>query len=254
MFRGEPAVAREVPTPTPLVREAIGATWALRARGEREAEARFARLARALGRTGAPGEVQGLALRASVDESRHVSLCSRLARSYGARIETASPLVPTADTTGLEPEDAALAEVVALCCIAETISVAAFGAILESAEPREIRDVAESILHDEAFHAEIGWTHLAAELAHGRGAFLGEVLPSLLASNLSAELGLASSALGDGVEADEARSFGLLPAARQRAIVRDALGSVVLPKLEAAGVETAAAVAWLASVQDPPSR
>jgi hypothetical protein len=240
----------------PLVREAIGATWALRARAEREAEGRFAMLARALGRARAPGEVQGLALRASVDESRHVSLCSRVARTYGAHVDAPGPLRASAITQGLTAEGAALAEVVSLCCIAETLSVAAFGAILESAGPRDIRDVAQSILHDEAFHAEIGWTHLAAEVALGRGAFLGELLPSLLASSISGELPLATPDLGDDAAEQEARSFGFLPAARHRAIVRDALGSVILPKFRAAGIETGAATAWLVTQPepDPPSR
>src|SRR5262245_6763931 len=98
--------------PTPRLLQALATCWAERARGEREAEARFAALARSLGLAGAPEEVQALALRASVDEARHGAMCARLARTYGARVDPGAPRVAGVAPQDLTAEQAALAEVV----------------------------------------------------------------------------------------------------------------------------------------------
>jgi hypothetical protein len=250
------AVLRQADTPTRLVREAIAATWTRRARGEREAEVHFMGLARALGRAGAPSDLQALALRASIDESRHVTLCAKLARAYGAHVDAPLRAHVAFEMRKTTAEGAALEELVALCCVGETLSVAAFGAILESAGPKEVRDVVKSILHDESFHAELGWTHLGKELALGRGEFLPERLPALFASSIPRELFAATPDLRDGPDAEQALAFGLLPSAMQHAILCDTFESVILPRFEAAGVETRAARAWLAerAAADPPSR
>ncbi len=213
-------------------------------------------LARALGRAGACSELQALALRASIDESRHVTLCARLARSYGAHVDAPLRAHVATEMRKTTTEGAALEELVALCCVAETLSVAAFGAILESAGTKEIRDVAKSILHDESFHSELGWTHLTRERALGRGEFLAERLPALFASSIPRELFGPSPELRDGPDAEQALAFGLLPSALQRVILLDTFESVILPRFEGAGIETGAARAWLAerTGTDPPPR
>src|SRR5262249_19202454 len=153
--------------PPPVVREVVAATWAFRAKGEREAEDRFLRLAGALGRVRAHETVRVLALRASSDEARHATLCTRLARAYGANIDEPPRESLPVDTEGLGAEDATLTEVVSLCCIAETLSVAALGAILEVTLAEDIQEVVRAILKDEVSHARLGWAHLAAELKVG---------------------------------------------------------------------------------------
>ena len=199
--------------------------------------------------------MQALALRASVDEARHVAMCARLARTYGARVQVDAPPTSELEPQELSLEDATLAEIVSLCCIGETLSAAAFGAILESAEPREIRDVAQSIVHDEALHAELGWSHLEAQVALGRDAFLSRRLPGLVANGIPDDFRSPAPDLRDD-ETSQARVWGLLPAAKRRAILRDTFDALIWPKLDTLGIDTVVAREWLAERNDgdPPSR
>jgi hypothetical protein len=219
----------------------VAATWAFRAKGEREAEDRFRRLAQTLVRIDAHETVQRLALEASSDERRHATLCADLARAYGQTIDTPPMESLPVDRAGMSVEDATLVEMVSLSCVAETLSVAALGAILEVTVATDIQDVVRSILKDETSHAKLGWAHLAAERERGRGSFLGEVLPRLMAASIPDDLFSAR----DGLENEEALAFGQLPRSRRTTIFCETFEKVIFPGFGILGVDTAVARAWL---------
>jgi hypothetical protein len=236
-------------TPSSRVRSAVAATWAFRARGEREAEDRFRRLGETLRRLGADDAVQRLVLKAAEDERRHADLCCRLSATYGLRVETSREESRPVGAVGMSARDATLAEMVSLGCVAETLSVAALGAIRDVTLAEDIRAVVHEILKDEIDHAKVGWAHLGAERQRGRGTFLAAFLPDMLAAGIPEDLFRTE----DDLENEEALSFGQLSRLRRVDIFRRTLVEVIFPGFEVAGVDTTAARAWF-DERDPLGR
>ena len=234
---------RQALTPTPAVREAVAGTWAFRATGEREAEDRFRRLARTLDRLGADESVRAMAHEAADDERRHSHLCAELAFSYGVTVELGARVSTPVGAPGLGLAACTLAEVVSLCCIAETLSVAALGKIREATVASDISTVVHELLKDEVKHARLGWAHLRVEVERGRAAFLADLLPGMMVAGIPADL------FNDEAEVttEEALAFGQLPRACRAEVFRETFEAVIFPGFEAAGVDTAAARAWLES-------
>jgi hypothetical protein len=104
--------------------------------------------------------------------------------------------------------------------------------------------VLHELATDEVSHARLGWAHVAIAAARGRVAFLGPLLPAMLAG--SADEDLFEAAGPD--RGDEALlALGVLPHATKRALFLGALDEVVLPGLARAGVDVAAAKGWIDS-------
>src|SRR6267142_2711488 len=225
---------------TDAVRRAAGEAWAFRARVEREAASRFARLAAAIPDFDPGSPVPGLLRRAAGDEDRHAALCAGLSAAYGCPAGGGATDVRIAPGS-LGPRDAVLYEMVAACCITETESVATLATLLgERAEPR-VRTVLREIARDEVVHGRMGWAHLAREAAVRDVSFLSAWVPSMLAGTVEAEL-FSSGQPG----ADELRRHGVLPGPRKKEIFVRTLAEVVLPGLEKLGVSAAPARAWIA--------
>ncbi len=226
-----------------IVRARVAATWAFRARAEIEATARFARMATELAEVGAtPIVVQGAA-DASADELRHRDLCARLAAKWGEPNALAHRAPPNRiGRSEMDPRDRLLWEIVAVCCISETMNTSLMTRCMEVAKDEEIRATLHALLEDEVRHARLGWAHLAAERGEGRGQFLRDVLPLLLEA--SVEPGFL-----DGPPpmpwTDALYDYGELPWAELVQIYRDTLNLVVFPGLDAVGVDTSKGRAWL---------
>lgn len=222
----------------------MAATWAFRTRAEIEATARFARMATELAGVGATQVVVQGASDASADELRHRDLCARLAAKWGEPDALAH--VPPRTRIGrsdMDPRDRLLWEMVAVCCISETMNTSLMTRCMEVAKHEEIRSTLHELLEDEVRHARLGWAHLAAERAGGRGQFLGDVLPLLL--DASVEPGFL-----EGTEplpwTDALYDYGELPWAELVQIYRDTLNLVIFPGLDAVGIDTSKGRAWLA--------
>jgi hypothetical protein len=227
----------------PVVHARVGTTWALRTRAEIEATARFARMAVELAGVGAsPGVVQGTA-DASADERRHRDLCAKVAAKWGEPDAlNHEPLPNRIGRSGMDVRDRLLWEMVAVCCISETMNTALMTRCLEVARDEEIRATLRELLEDEVRHARLGWAHLAAERAAGRGAFLRDVLPLMLEA--SVEPGFLEEAR-PMPWTDALYDYGELPLSELVQIYRDTLKVVVFPGLDALGVDTAPGRAWL---------
>jgi hypothetical protein len=232
--------------PSRAVRALAADAWRFRFTVECDAALRFQAIAGRLEALGAPPYL-ALARRSAADERRHAAHCARFAGELGTKVGATPPPPPAPIVPGwLDDEDAVTYELVAACCVAESVSVAVLTALLPAARDPALRGVLRELAADEVGHARLGWAHLAVAAARGRTAFLGPLLPVMLAASVDDDLFGAVEPCRD----DEALlAFGVLPHAAKRDLFVGALEQVVLPGLDGAGVDTAAARAWLASAR-----
>ena len=221
------------------LRRQAGEAWAFRARVEREASARFARLAGTIEAFDAASPVPALLRRAAGDEDRHAALCAELAAFYGRPAGDDVRDEPIAPRS-LSARDAALYEIVAACCITETESVATLATLLgEPAEPR-VRAAVREIARDEVVHGRMGWAHLAREAETRDVSFVSAWLPAMLSGSVDDSLFTSG-----GPEPDDLLRHGVLPHARKRDIFVGTREEVVFPGLARAGIDASPARAWL---------
>ncbi|HEX4339942.1 MAG TPA: hypothetical protein VH062_28740 [Polyangiaceae bacterium] len=223
----------------------MAGTWAFRTRAEIEATARFARMATDLARVGATDVVVQGARDAAADEARHRDLCAKLAAKWGE--PNALNHVPPDQRIGrsdMDPRDRLLWELVAVCCISETMNTSLMTRCMEVAKEPEIRSTLHELLTDEVRHARLGWAHLAAERVAGRGAFLSEVLPRMLEASIEPGF-LEGAMVAPWTEA--LYEYGELPTSELVQIYCDTLNLVVFKGLDAVGIDTSKGRAWLES-------
>ena len=217
-------------------------TWRFRQRGELIAADRFARLATELSQVGARPDVIAMTREAADDELRHADLCGALVDAYLQR-----PLAPMPLPTGplgspaLSQRDRVLYEMVAFCCVTETLNSALLVETLQVCTEPTIHDTVRAILKDEVRHARVGWIHLTSERGDGRGTFLAEMMPAILTEAGAEEIGV-----GEPVVPPELAAYGELGAQTRREIFAQALTEVIIPGLEAVGLESAPTRQFLA--------
>lgn len=226
-----------------IVRERVRGTWVFRTRAEIEASARFARIASELEGVGAaPVVVQG-AREAAEDEARHRDLCAALAATWGALdAKSYTPPRTRIGRSDMEPRDRLLWEMVAVCCVSETMNTALLGRALELAEDEAIKQTLHELLKDEVRHSRLGWAHLAAERAAGRGEFLRDVLPLVLEASVEPGF-LEGTQIAPWTE--ELYAYGELPSPELVRLYCDVIDKVIFPGFEALGVDTSLGRAWL---------
>jgi hypothetical protein len=225
-------------------RLAVASTWAYRAHAEEESRLRFQRLAGQLEEIHAEQVVTEMARRAAADEQRHALLCARVAAAYGGDPQVRPPPEAREVAPASHPlADRILYEIVAFCCIAETMNAALLTTTLERARAPEIRDAVHELLRDEVMHSRLGWAHLAAERAQGRGDFLGKFLPNMLEGTVSSEL--FQPCPEPAAAAARLEAHGNLTRSARRTIFETTLAQVVFPGFEAHSLDTRAARAWL---------
>ena len=226
-------------------RRAAAEAWSFRARVEREASVRFARLAAVIPDFDRESPVPALMRRAGDDERRHAALCAELAAENGAPDAGKVQDVGIAPRN-LEPRAAVLYEVVAACCITETESVATLTTLLgEELEPR-VENVVREIAKDEVSHGRMGWAHLARESAAYDVSFLGPMIPSMLSGTVSDAL-FAKRGASSG--SSNLLRYGVLSDSQKRAIFVRTLEEVVVPGLETFRIDPGPTRAWLAARQ-----
>ena len=208
----------------------VGNTWAFRARSEREATLRFTRLAEELTEVGAEAVVVAMAHEAAADEARHAIDCSEVAKLYGVPGDDPPGPVHRAGPPHLSQRDRVLYEIVAFACITETMNVSLLTGVMETATVPAVRDAAKRIVKDEVQHSRLGWAHLSAEAAKGRGGFLGECLPLMLGVAVEDVLFAADTA----PENPALLAHGELPLRSLRGLFVSTLEEVVLPGLATA--------------------
>ncbi len=225
------------------LREQAARAWRFRCGVEREAHVRFTRLAGWLDGSGFAGPLVEMAVRASSDEQRHALRCADLAEGYGASVADLPPAAPSVlAPAGLAPRAAVLYEAVAACCVTETGSVGVLTALLGSVRGGRVRRILRELAADEVLHSRLGWAVLAAERDRGTGSLLAPYVPAMLAGSIDADLFRP----GSPAQEDPALlDHGVLPRALQREVFTRTALEVVLPGLEANGIDAGPARRWL---------
>jgi hypothetical protein len=226
-------------------RRAAAEAWAFRARVEQEAALRFDRLAAVLAGFDPGSPVPAMMRRAADDERRHTELCARLAESLGNPVALERGLdLPSIAPGSLDARKAALYETVAACCITETESMATLTTLLAGEPDPEVREVLHAISRDEVVHSRMGWAHLSRESSTAEVAFLGPLVPGMLAGTIDEGLFRRPPADEDP---EGLMRLGVLPLAKKREVFLGTLEQVVLPGLEKFGVDPGPARQWLAA-------
>ncbi len=234
-------VGLSLPAP---VRQRIAAAWSFRFHVEREAQACFSRLALWLEQAGAPSTVVELARRSAEDEGRHAAHCAALARDYGVPVSQEAPVVlPEIAPRSLSFPQRTLYELVAACCVAETVSVGVLMRLRPVAGDERMRAVLHELLQDEIVHSRLGWAYLAHVAPSESVAFLGRFLPDMIEA--TAAEASQPTALAPEDDDPALLPHGVLPHAERRALFASAMRDVVMPGLEQHGVPTGPAREWL---------
>src|SRR5262245_2495274 len=231
------------------IRAAMASLWIHRLASERDAEARFERLALRLDAISASQKVVALAHRAVEDEARHGSLCAELVRYFGVeppagRTVAVEDLAPA----GLSEQQQILYEVVAFSCITETMNAALLTVSLAHVRDPPVRRATQAILKDEVQHSRLGWAHAAWEHERASCAWLGKLLPRILQGAATDELRRPRDWTPD---AAALLYYGSLPRPMRIELFRASLCDVIFPGLEACGVPCASGRAWLAQALGP---
>ncbi len=176
------------------------------------------------------------------EERHHGVLCGAVLEAIGGEATFPAPATTALPVHADVPaREAALRNVLAICCLAETVAVALIGAERLEMADGPIRRVLSDILADEVGHARFGWRWLAAEaprLDAATRARLGRYLEVAFGHLETHEH--ANLRLGGPLPAGAA-DLGLCDAGAQRALFRDTVETVIVPRLEAHGLPARAA-------------
>jgi hypothetical protein len=145
--------------------------------------------------------------------------------------------------------DRVLYEMIAFCCITESLNASLMMLSYERAHDPDVRAALRVILRDEVSHSRMGWMHLAAERAQGHGAFIAKALPYMLAGTVRDELFAHAHVAQDDARASRLADHGELAASIRLEIFAHTLEDVVYPGLEALRIDTRPARAWVASMR-----
>lgn len=221
----------------PHLRDAAIATWRGRMRNEHASARVFEGLAQQLADAGvddAATEVRGFA----DEERRHGVLCGAVVEALGgeavSEVLDGEPFPSHEDAA--TPLEAALRNVLSVCCLSETVAVALIGKERVEMPAGELRDLLTTIYADEVGHARFGWrllARLAGSLDDDAKARLGDYLEVAfehLVEHELAHLPLASEPPAEGV------AYGLCSGRDARGLFFDAVREVIVPGLERHGI------------------
>jgi hypothetical protein len=197
----------------------------------------FAEITTELASTGCDAVVLALVSRASSDEVRHADVCGRIATVMlgEAAVERRLRGVPSIPKhPGHSPSDRALLHVVEMCCLSETFTGVYLTEMLARATHRTMRAAIEYLLEDEIDHGRVGWAHLAARVRDGRGSVVEAALPSMLERTVADVMRAGEASRDERPMAEGYGQIGLKEAAR---IFSTTLENVILPGLEATGID-----------------
>jgi hypothetical protein len=244
---GAAANAPEVPA-LPHLSDAARQTWLGRMRNEYASARVFETLARQLEAAGAPEAVVDECARFADEERRHGVLCGAVVHALGgeARAEmTPYEDVPSHDDAS-SPLEAALRNMLSICCLGETVAVALIGAERIEMPHGPLRDLLSRIYADEVGHARFGWRQLERLLPaldalgplgrEGLNAYLRVAFAHLEAHEL-AHLPIASRPPAEGA------ALGLCSGADARVLFYATVEQVIVPNLDRLGLR--AGEAWV---------
>lgn len=230
------------------LRTAAIATWRGRMVNEHGSARVFEALAGQLEPAGLSDHI-GAVLQFAAEERRHGVLCGAVVEALGGDATAAIdppedvPLHADAPT----PVEAALRNVLSICCLSETVAVALIGAERQQMPEGPLRRLLTRIWADEVGHARLGWRIVARvaptldTAARERlGDYLEVALEHLVAHEL-AHLPVTSRPPPAGAR------FGVCYGADARRLFFDTVRTVIVPALHAHGLPAERAWARVAA-------
>ncbi len=222
----------------PHLRDAAIATWRGRMINEHGSAQVFEALAGQLAAAGVATEEVEQCRGFAAEERRHGVLCGAVVEALGgeALAEVPAPeQVPAHEDAG-SPLEAALRNVLSVCCLSETVAVSLIGAERMEMPVGELHALLTRIWADEVGHSRFGWRLLArvapsldAATRERLGDYL-EVAFAHLVEHELAHLPIASAPPPDGVV------YGLCSGKDARVLFFDTVEQVIVPGLEARGL------------------
>ena len=226
----------------PAVLRRAQENWRARMVHEHRSAAVFSGLLPQLMAAGAALDFKTTALRASLDELRHASLCAAVVSLLGGEPSAEAELTPAPLPThaGCSAREVALRNVLFAGCLSETVSVSLLSAERETTREPAIRRVVEQLAADEVLHARLGWTYLASTLPELSSEGRARLPDFLRASFAHLERSMAEAMpLGpplDDTTRDELAALGVTASEDGRELFLDTVHAVILPRLEDHGV------------------
>jgi hypothetical protein len=222
----------------PHLREAAIGTWRGRMINEHSSARVFDSLAHQFEIAGAPAEVVAELHGFAAEERRHGVLCGSVVEALGG--EAYAELPDGADYPAHEdadsPLEAALRNMLSICCLSETVAVSLIGAERLEMPSGELRDLLTGIYADEVGHSRFGWRMLGilaptldATTKERLGDYL-EVAFAALEEHELAHLPESSQPPPEGVE------LGLCNGSDARRLFLDTVEDVIVPGLEHHGI------------------
>ena len=189
-----------------------------------------------------PIDLQGVALRAAMDELRHGALCALVAKALGAtpEAEIGDAAEGPAAHADCSPRARLIRNVIYTSCISETVSVALTAAEREEADEPLVSAVLDQLLGDETLHARFGWVcleHVRDELDAEDQKAVEAYLPLALGhyeNELRRRIGPPTSPGSEAERRDRAR-LGVTESALAHDVLHDTLRGVIAPRLRDAG-------------------
>jgi hypothetical protein len=229
----------------PDSRTQLAGVWQNRAGLELQVGIGFAAIAGGLVECGVIQPVIEIVTAAVRDEVRHAEISAALAARYRGEDHIRWPAPAKTLIPAFAPATGAFRStlrVIAQCCINETLACAVLEACVAQGKSPLVRAGQQSILSDEIDHARAGWAHLSSPFvsADDKRA-LAAWLRRLLAGKLDALLDEAAPLPGEAFP-----DHGMLSREVFMKIIHSALGDVVFPGFDAAGIDTTDARAWAA--------
>jgi hypothetical protein len=221
----------------PELRASAIATWRGRMINEHSSARVFEGLAAQLAAAG----LEDLVLEVSAfagEERRHGVLCGAVVEALGgeARAEIPEGDPYPAHEDAETPLEAALRNMLSICCLSETVAVSLIGAERLEMPAGELRDLLTRIYADEVGHSRFGWRTLARvapDLDAATKERLGDYLEVAFAHLVEHELShLPESA----VPPAEGVVYGLCSGPDARRLFFDTVEEVIVPGLEAHGI------------------
>jgi hypothetical protein len=225
------------------LRPAAIATWRARMVNEFRSASVFAGLAEQFAELGLFEEETQLRRFAS-DERRHGAQCGAVVEALGgvARASAEPPSELPAHADAATPLEAAMRNLLSVCCLSETVAVALISAERWQMPTSPLRSLLDRILADEVTHARFGWRTLdalAPRLDEDARERIAQYLRVAFAHLVEHELRhlpaqVRAPALG--------AHYGLCDGAQARELFHQVIHEAIVPGLEARGL--AAADAW----------
>jgi hypothetical protein len=223
-------------------RERIGREWLRRAEVELSAATLSAGLVRGLLLDHAAHEVLELAATAVSDEVRHSRICQEVAERYLGRAAEPPRSRPIEEATfgDCPPALNRLLALVLHSCVNETLATVCLQEGMKVAVSPTARAATQELLRDDLNHARLGWAHLASKhVDRAAKEHIARALPTLLRLGRDAWLSEPRADFDDP-------GHCVLGNARFPALMRTAVGEIILPGFDHVGVDTRAGRDWFA--------